>query len=252
MTPAVREIQATQLEKWSSLPNFNGGMRVGQNFVEVLSEDASKVQRYPIDKKGALGTASTRGRWDRVDAYFENILGVEKKIKAPSSEIRLTQDGEFLLELSRGPVETLWKLSLGMPLYGMQVFAKGSRPIFTAWSSHPATVVKFDWGLRQDGGQAVLLKAAWDSGSEILSFEHCSQTQLVLSERLPNGLVQLNFFSSRRPENLELVSYAKLNVSGNMRPEEISSIRHKNCEDFYLAGTFGVMRARFNLAEAFR
>lgn len=246
MSANVREREALKIEKWDSRPSFHGGMRVVPGAVEVLSEDGERVIRYVESLGGGLKPGLERKRSVSVDNFFPMNFLREKQIASPSSQIRLLESGDMFLELPRGPVETLWKINLGLILSGLDSQgSRPSRPTFTGWSAAPATLIKFDWGLRSDGGQAALLRVEWDKKSDILSFEQCREGQFIVIERLRNGLAQISFLHSRRPENLELVSYAKLSLGTPLRREEVSAVAHRNCQQFYFIGTFGLIKATY-------
>lgn len=238
---ALKEFPVPNLAKWHSEPNIHGGSRIHQNSLESLSKDGKSTIRYSL---ADLHSKRESPKTGPLAEYFPFTIFGDRRIPSPNSRLRILENGDFFLEMVSGPVETLWKMNLGMEVGGLaSTQSKNSRPNFTAWSKQSTHLVSFDWGLREDGGQAKIVRIQWITDGEVLLFDKCSEGLFVVIEQQPNGTVLFYYLRSQRPENFEYIGFSKIDVSGQMRSEEVSAIRHDRCQTFYLLGSFGLIQA---------
>lgn len=205
--------KAVEVRNLSPQPILHGGVLLNHDGISVLSPDGSRILEYTasgfLRERAAppLGTDSAFWKKSRLDPY------------------RL--QGEYL---QMGPA---WSVNLGTEIRGAETSNRGGSLV--AWSVFPPQLFYLGEQKRY------LHKIAWSPESEPVRFFFCDAYTSTLVENLPNGFTRVVFFRDEKPQ-----SYTIFDFSGERRKSDLSAVVARNCFDFYFAGTFGLVKVRYD------
>jgi hypothetical protein len=153
------------------------------------------------------------------------------------------KDSQIVFRYKEAPGRDLWLVQIGFAPTMSEALPAGRGIV--GWQSYPAKLFMLNLGERSNASASKIYKIDWSTNSEPIRFFACAFGRYVLVENLPNGLSRFYFIDADAKAGLKISGYTTLALGKDRAPAEITSVESSSCQDFYLAGSFGVARVAY-------
>ena len=231
---------------WHGLIDFDPA----QDMLKILSANGEVLTGLRLNGDRVVATRSQEVKdLSRLGGAFDRPLPSDSKafwIHARGTFVR--GEGQKLDFWGMPPTRRFlktepayWSIEMGLDPVGVLV-APNTRAL-AAWSLNPARLFYLPSRMTS------AVKVTWSADSEIASFWPCDSDtgpRALVVENLKSGLTRFVFMNG----DLKPVSQTLFDFSSGKGRSEVTGLvsagtRASSCEDFFVAGSFGVVRVRY-------
>jgi hypothetical protein len=207
----------------------------GLDSIENYSMSSSRHYSATVTKSPPLSQNST---W--LYDFFEKPLGgldfnqEPQVFRVGAYHFKTDRQRIHLLSAPRAGVE-IWALDFSFEAMGIDLSPTTS---ITAWTSLPRPQLFF---LPHNFAHAY--RYEWEPSSQVLRYWECSRDRQVVVENLENSYARFVFFKGASgPVSHTIFDFSSETIK---RSEMSAVVSLGSCEDFVVAGSFGLIRVRF-------